>query len=151
MITLQCKLELNRKDWDILRDLMRRQSSCLRYAYNRLLEGKTRKELKKELQSIFNINSRYVDDAILKAQAIINRFKEQKKNPKKVIFGSRKLFEKLAKKHLNGKDRKKLLSLWHEKRKYSLYSRGDKSKQGNLNTRILLEEQGTYLRINVGD
>ncbi|MEZ0322742.1 MAG: IS200/IS605 family accessory protein TnpB-related protein, partial [Hydrogenothermaceae bacterium] len=47
--------------------------------------------------------------------------------------------------------RKKLLSLWHEKRKYSLYSRGDKSKQGNLNTRILLEEQGTYLRINVGD
>ncbi|GBD39982.1 hypothetical protein HRbin37_02268 [bacterium HR37] len=52
---------------------------------------------------------------------------------------------------MQGKDRLKLIKQWQEKRKYSLYSRGDKSKQGNLNTRLLLEQDGTYLRINVGD
>ncbi|WP_338031314.1 hypothetical protein [Carboxydothermus hydrogenoformans] len=41
---------------------MRRWSSCMRFAYNRLLEGKSRNELKRELQGIFNLNSRYVDE-----------------------------------------------------------------------------------------
>jgi predicted transposase len=49
MIALQCRLELNKKDTEILKDLMRRQSACMRYAYKRLLEGKDRKELKREL------------------------------------------------------------------------------------------------------
>ncbi|GBD40067.1 hypothetical protein HRbin37_02355 [bacterium HR37] len=151
MITLQCKLELSGKDKDMLKDIMRKQSACFRYAYNRLLEGKTRKELKKELQSVFNINSRYVDDAIFKAQTLINTYIKRNKNPKKVIFGSRNLFRKLTKNHLQGKDREKLLSLWQEKRKYFLYSRGDKAKSGNLNTRIILGQDGTYLRINIGD
>ncbi|HHG74545.1 MAG TPA: transposase [Persephonella sp.] len=152
MITLQCKLTFeNEKDKQKLLELMRQFSSCNRYAYNRLLEGHKRKELKKHLQKVFNLNSRYCDDAIFKAQSLINSCNERGQNPKKVTFGGRKIFEKLTKKHINGKQRKKLKQKWEERRKGCLYSRGDKSKKGNLNTRILIEKEGLKLRINTGE
>ncbi|BAL81526.1 IS200/IS605 family accessory protein TnpB-related protein [Caldisericum exile] len=147
MITLQCELELSKTDKELLLKLMRKFSSCMRYAYKRLLEGKVRKDLKKELQPIFNINSRYVDDAIMKAQSVINSYKELNKNPTKVIFGGRKLFNQLKSKHLTGKRYKELKREWKEKR-LLLYSRGDKTKSGNLNIRLIKENDNWYLRIN---
>ena len=152
MITLQCKLTFKKeKGQQKILELMRQFSSCHRYAYNRLLEGRKRKELKKHLQKVFNLNSRYCDDAIFKAQSLINSCKERRQNPKKVIFGGRKLFEKLKKKHIDGKQREKLEQEWEEKRKGYLYSRGDKAKKGNLNTRIIIEKEGLKLRINTGE
>ncbi len=152
MITLQCKLTFaNEKDKQELLSLMRKFSSCCRYAYNRLIDGYKRKELKKHLQRVFNLNSRYCDDAIFKAQSLINSCKERGQNPKKVIFGGRKLFERLNKKHINEEQREKLKQKWEERRKGSLYSRGDKSKKGNLNTRVILEKEGLKLRINTGE
>ncbi len=152
MITLQCKLTFeDEKDKQGLLDLMRKFSSCYRYTYNRLLEGCKRKDLKKHLQKVFNLNSRYCDDAIHKAQSLINSCKERGQNPKKVIFGGRKLFERLKKKHINGEQRKKLKQKWEERRKGCLYSRGDKNKKGNLNTRIILEKDKLKLRINAGE
>lgn len=63
MITIQAKLSFaNHEDKQKVLELMRRWSSCMRFAYNRLLEGKSRNELKRELQGIFNLNSRYVDE-----------------------------------------------------------------------------------------
>lgn len=50
MVTLQCELKLSKVDKELLLTLMRKFSSCMRYAYKRLLEGKNRKNLKKELQ-----------------------------------------------------------------------------------------------------
>ncbi|HUW63824.1 MAG TPA: transposase [Spirochaetia bacterium] len=50
--------------------------ACERWALNRLLEGKTREGLKKRGQPLFGLNSRRVDDAILKAQALIDSQKE---------------------------------------------------------------------------
>ncbi len=152
MITLQCKLTFEKeKDRQELLDLMRKFSSCYRYAYNRLLEGHKRKQLKKHLQKIFNLNSRYCDDAIFKAQSLIKSCLEREQNPRKVIFGGRKLFEKLKKKHINGEQREKVKQKREERRKGCLYSRGDKSKKGNLNTRIILEKDGLKLRINTGE
>ena len=152
MITLQCKLTFeNEKDKQKLFELMKKFSSCYRYAYNRLLEGHKRKELKKHLQKVFKLNSRYCDDAIFKAQSLINSCRERGQNPKKVIFGGRRLFEKLKKKHINSEQREKLKQKWEERRKGCLYSRGDKSKKGNLNTRIIFEKEGLKLRINTGD
>ena len=152
MITLQCKLEFkNKADKGKVLSLMREFSSALRYAYKKLLEGKTRNELKKELPSLFNLNTRYADDAIKMAQSIISLCEEKGRNPHKVIFGGRELFEKLKKKHLNGKQREKLKQTWQEKRQGNLYSRGDKSKKGNLNLRFALKEKDVLLRINVGN
>jgi transposase, putative, N-terminal domain len=66
MITLECLLEFETKeDRNAILDLMRRFSSAMRCAYKRLLEGEKRKDLKKNLSKLFNINTRYSDDAIL--------------------------------------------------------------------------------------
>lgn len=152
MITIQAKLTFpSKEDEQIVLDLMRKWSSCVRFAYNRLLEGHKRNELKRELQGIFNLNSRYVDDAIMKAKSVLESCKERQENPRKVIFGGRSLFDKLKKRHINGKAYERLRQEWQERRKGNLYSRGDKSKKGNLNTRIEIDENGAVLRINVGE
>ncbi len=131
-------------------DLMRRFSSAVRYAYHRLLEGWSRNALKQHLQERFGINSRYADDAILKAQATLASVRERGQNPKKVIFGGRKLFEQLKQKHLSGRRYARLQQAWREKRRGTLYARGDKTRKGNLNARLLLEGGVLYLRITVG-
>ncbi|WP_299238582.1 IS200/IS605 family accessory protein TnpB-related protein [Sulfurihydrogenibium sp.] len=152
MITLQCLLEFqNTQDKEIVLNLMRRFSSAMRYAYQRLLEGEKRKDLKKQLSKLFNINTRYSDDAIFLAQSTISSCEERGQNPKKLIFGSRKLFEQLKRNHLTGKRIRKLKAKWKESRQGNLYSRGDKSKQGNLNLRFQWVNDELYLRINTGD
>lgn len=152
MITLECLLEFETKeDINAILDLMRRFSSAMRYAYKRLLEGEKRKDLKKHLSKLFNINTRYSDDAILLAQSMISSYKERGQNPKKLVFGSRKVFEQLKKNHLTGKRRKQLKTKWKESRQGNLYSRGDKTKQGNLNLRFEWINDKLYLRINTGD
>jgi len=55
---------------------MRLFCACTRWAFNRLTEGRSRAELKKQGQGLFGLNSRYVDGAILKAKEIINSQKE---------------------------------------------------------------------------
>jgi IS605 OrfB family transposase len=123
----------------------------MRYAYQRLLEGEKRKDLKKQLSKLFNINTRYSDDAIFLAQSTITSCEKRGQNPKKLIFGSRKVFEQLKKNHLTGKRRKQLKAKWKESRQGNLYSRGDKSRQGNLNLRFEWIDNELYLRINIGD
>ncbi|EQD29748.1 transposase, IS605 OrfB family, partial [mine drainage metagenome] len=51
---------------------MRLFGSATRWAFQRLLEGRTRAEIKVLGQAIFHLNSRYMDDAILKAKEIID-------------------------------------------------------------------------------
>ncbi|BAW02024.1 transposase [Thermus thermophilus] len=135
-------------------DLMRRFSAGVRYAYNRLLEGQTREELKRAdgfLCTSFRLNTRYADDAILKAQAVLDSARERGEDPRKVVFGGRKLFQQLKRKHLSGKPLKRLKREWRERRQGLLYSRGDKTKGGNLNLRLLVEDGALRLRINLGD
>ncbi|MFP3254684.1 MAG: transposase, partial [Hydrogenobaculum sp.] len=115
MITLECLLKFETKeDINAILDLMCRFSSAMRYAYKRLLEGQKRKDLKKNISRLFNINTRYSDDAILLAQSTISSSEEREQNPKKLIFGSRKVFEQLKKNHLTGKRRKQLKTKWKE-------------------------------------
>ncbi|ACX51490.1 transposase, IS605 OrfB family [Ammonifex degensii KC4] len=152
MITLQCLLEFQSEgDRREVLDLMRRFSSAERYGYQRLLEGWTREELKKHLTQVFQINTRYADDAVLKASGILSSCRKRGQNPTKVVFGGRGLFEKLKKKHLNGPRREELEREWKEKRQGNLYSRGDRSKRGNLNLRFVWIEGELYLRICVGE
>ncbi|WP_027355754.1 IS200/IS605 family accessory protein TnpB-related protein [Desulfofundulus thermocisternus] len=66
-----------RGDEDPLVTEMRLFCACTRWAFNRLQEGRSRpQELKKEGQKLFGINSRFCDDAILKAKAIIESQRE---------------------------------------------------------------------------
>jgi len=87
---------------------MRLFCACTRWAFNRLLEGASREELKKQGQQMFGLNSRYVDDAILKAKAIIDSQKELlapeiRATEQKLGRAAKKLRQ--AQKHLTGAEK----------------------------------------------
>jgi transposase, IS605 OrfB family, central region len=135
-------------------DLMRRFSSATRFAYNRLLEGQDRKELKREygpLCTLFGLNTRYADGAIEKAQATLDSARELGQDPRKVVFGGRKLFEQLTRGHLSGKALLALKRAWKERRQGLLYSRGDAAKKGNANLRLEPQGDALWLRVNLGN
>jgi IS605 OrfB family transposase len=145
---------LKKEDEQAVLDLMRRFSSATRFAYQRLLEGKTREELKREdgpLCTLFGLNTRYADGAIEKAQAALDSAKELGQDPRKVVFGGRKLFEQLKRRHLSGKARERLRREWKEKRRGFLYSRGDSAKKGNANLRLEPQKDALWLRVNLGN
>jgi len=81
---------------DPLATEMRLYCACTRWAFNRLLEGDSREELKKQGQEVFGLNSRFCDDAILKAKEIIGSqqellLKETKETETKLARAKRKL------------------------------------------------------------
>ena len=66
----------SRGEEDPLETEMRLFCACMRWAFNRLLEGASRDELKKLGQELFGLNSRYADDARLKAQVLLDSQRE---------------------------------------------------------------------------
>jgi IS605 OrfB family transposase len=87
--------------------------------------------------------TKYIDSAIYKAK--------QYPTDKSVIFGGKRLFEKLCKNHLTGKVREKLKNQWRELRKGTLKSIGSKSDKGNRLTRFEDLNGQLYLRITIGN
>ena len=91
----------NPEDEAKLSDLCRRWSAAYRYAYNRLIELDKEKKrdgnLYKSLVKIFNINSWYALSAVHKAESLLGRVKIDGWNPRKIIFGGRRLFEEIRK------------------------------------------------------
>ncbi|MFZ8813306.1 MAG: IS200/IS605 family accessory protein TnpB-related protein, partial [Thermus aquaticus] len=151
---VHARLVFKEEDKQAVLDLMRRFSSATRFAYRRLLEGKSREELKREngpLCTLFGLNTRYADGAIEKAQAILDSAKELGQDPQKVVFGGRKLFEGLKRKHLSGKALLALKREWKERRQGLLYSRGDAAKKGNANLRLEPGDGVLWLRVNLGN
>ncbi len=66
----------HRGDESALGTEMRLWGSAERYAFCRLQEGVARNDLKPRLQEVFGLNSRYCDDAIVHAKAIIDSQRE---------------------------------------------------------------------------
>ncbi|MGC8852772.1 MAG: IS200/IS605 family accessory protein TnpB-related protein, partial [Hydrogenobacter sp.] len=126
MLTLSCLLEFeNKEDKEKVLTLMRRFSSCVRFCYNRLLENHTERSAYHIAKQTFpDLPSKWIDMALQKAKAI----KSTKKG--KVVFGGRKLFEKLKKKHITGKKREELKKEWRERRQGRLYGIGSKTDKG---------------------
>jgi predicted transposase len=110
-VSLQFKLELKREDREKLIKLMRMQSSAIRTAYNMLreLEKEETKnphvQMYQRLRKLFpELPTKYIDSAIYKAK--------QYPTDKPVVFGGKRLFEKLCKNHLTGKVREGLKKQW---------------------------------------
>lgn len=144
----------NKEDERAVRDLMRRFSAATRYAYQRLLEGKDREDLKRAdgpLCTLFGLNTRQADDAILKAKAILDSAKKKGRAPRKVVFGGRGIFEQLKRKHLSGKPLRALKRRWREARQGTLYARGDGTKKGNPNLRLVVKGGALWLEVNLGE
>jgi hypothetical protein len=77
----------------------------------------------------YGLNARYSNAAIFLAQQALGSCLERKQNPKKLIFGSRALFEQLKKKHLTSTRREKLRQKWEERRYGILYAIGEKHQK----------------------
>ncbi len=103
-----------------------------RRAYALLQRGLTREEIKRKLQEEEGINSRYADDTILLVKAL----------PPHVTFGGKRNQQLLMKGKIGrGK--------WGELRNSIVYSRGDASKKGNLNMRLVKTNGEWHLRVNI--
>ncbi len=145
-ISLQFKLELRKEDKEKLIKLMRKQSSAIRVAYNMLKELEEEKaknphsKIYHRLRQLFPyIPTRYIDSAIYKAK--------QYNTDKPVVFGGKRLFEKLCKNHLTGKVRERLKKQWRELRQGTLVSIGSKADRGNRLTRFENINGQLHLRI----
>ena len=128
---------IHQGDLSALKQLMRDQRSCSRYAYQQIhQEGLTKaNDIVKACKPLYmpKLNQRYIQDAVLKAKAI---------KKEHVIFGGKKLWKKLLSKLIT-KDQ------WHEARDNELYSRGDTTKQGNPNIRVIKTPEGYKLRVGL--
>jgi len=149
-VSLQFKLELKREDKEKLTKLMRRQSSAIRVAYNVLKELEKEKtknpnaQIYHRLRQLFpDLPTKYIDSAIYKAK--------QYPTDKPVVFGSKRLFEKLCKNHLTGKVRERLKKQWKEQRQGTLISIGSKADRGNRLTRFEDLNGELHLRITTGN
>jgi len=149
-VSLQFKLELKREDKEKLIKLMRKQSSAIRVAYNMLKELEKEKtknphaQIYHRLRQLFpDLPTKYIDSAIYKAK--------QYPTDKSVVFGGKRLFEKLCKNHLTGKAREKLKKQWRELRQGTLISIGSKSDKGNRLTRFEDLNGQLHLRITTGN
>jgi predicted transposase len=148
-VSLQFKLELKREDREKLIKLMHKQSSAIRVAYNMLKELEKEKAKKPHtqiyhrLRQLFpDLPTKYIDSAIYKAK--------QYPTDKPVVFGGRRLFEKLCKDHLTGKVRERLKKQWKEQRQGTLISIGSKADKGNRLTRFEDLNGQLHLRITTG-
>jgi len=139
------------EDKEKLIQLMRKQSSAIRTAYNMLKElekEKTKKphaQIYHRLRQLFpELPTKYIDSAVYKAK--------QYPMDKPVVFGGKRLFEKLCKNHLTGKAREKLKKQWRELRQGTLISISSRHKavKGNLLLRFVELDGKLHLRIITG-
>jgi IS605 OrfB family transposase len=123
-------------DFETLKHLMRDWTSCMRYAYQRIhKDGLKGNDVVKASKPLYmtKLNQRYIQDAVLKAKGI---------DKEHVIFGGKKSWSKL----LEGLITK---AEWHTVRDSELYSRGDVTKQGNPNIRVIRTPEGYKLRVGL--
>ncbi len=149
-VSLQFKLELKKEDKEKLIKLMRKQSSAIRVAYNMLRDLEKEKtknphaQIYQRLRQLFpELPTKYIDSAIYKAK--------QYPTDKPVVFGGKRLFEKLCKNHLIGKERERLKKQWRELRQGTLISIGSKADKGNRLTRFEDLNGQLHIRITIGN
>ena len=128
---------IHQGDFDVLKQLMRDQRSCTRYAYQRIhKDGLTKaNDIVRACKPLYmlKLNQRYIQDAVLRAKAVTKEH---------AIFGGHKLWNKLLKKEIPSAE-------WRSARDNELYSRGDVTKQGNPNIRVIKTSTGYKLRVGL--
>jgi len=133
--------EIYSSDFNNLNQLVSDWSSAYRFAFCRFQKDKlsfneVRNKAKLKYHSL---NTRQISDAVIQAQGLYLKVKD-----KKVIFGGKKNWNKRIKGKISNQE-------WKDKRDNQIYSRGDRSKKGNLNIRLLNNNGGLYLRVTIGN
>lgn len=128
-------------DYPVYDDLFRVYNSCLRYAYNRIVDNKGEFEFKalyKDLYSKFSLSKRYIYDIINKATTQFYFHKTIKKNNGSgVCFGTVESFRQ----YNDGEISKDELKA---KRNRIIWSSGEVVRNGNSSHYITKDEGGQY-------
>jgi hypothetical protein len=152
-IAVSAKLEfLSPGDKREVLNLMRRFSSAYKWIYNRVVEGGNSTEIIRVSGHVsrLGLNSYYYASARELALHKISSLEARGVNPRKVIFGSRALFNRLRRK-VYLKSRSEDKRTWRERKKGILASLGNKrSVSGNSALTLSLINGELWLRINMG-
>jgi len=152
-VAVHAKLEfLSNEDKREVLDLMRRFSSAYRWIYNRLVEGGNPSEIIQVSGPVsrFGLNSYYYLSARELALYKISSLEAKGVNPRKIIFGTRTLFNRLCRKG-SLKSRAEAKRVWRERRKGILLNFGNKkSVSGNYALTLSLINRELWLKINMG-
>jgi predicted transposase len=136
MITIKLPYETSEENILKINNLRKQYSSVLRYSYNRFTEGFKQKEVRgltKKLKNVHNLNSWFIQNAVIEAQGIKKRFKNET-----VIFGGKKNFNL----RLQGKISKEE---FQKKRLSSLSVQGEELKQGNRSFKLDVIENNSII------
>ena len=125
-------VKIDPRDEERLLDLYRRFGNARRRAYMLMQRGVTKAEIERVLQVQLGLNSRYVKDAYHSIENL----------PPHVTFGGKRNQEFRMNNAISREE-------YCRRRNSLVISRGDKTKKGNLNARMLREKSGFSLRINV--
>ena len=122
------------RDEPKLEELYRRFGNARRRAYLMKQRGASKSDIEKTLQVQIGLNSRYAKDA----------YHSIKDLPPHITFGGLKLQRLRGRGEITKEE-------FHRRRNSLIISRGDKTKGGNLNARIVEIEGKRHLRINVAN
>jgi len=133
--------EIYNFDFHKLNQLVADWSSAYRFAFcrfqkDKLSFGDVRNKTKFKYQSL---NTRQISDAVTQAKGLYSRVKD-----KKVVFGGKKNWDKLVKKEITNQE-------WKIKRDSQIYARGDVTKKGNPNIRLINKNGDFHLRVTIGN
>jgi IS605 OrfB family transposase len=125
---------IDQRDAIRLEELYRRFGNARRRAYMLKQRGTAKAEIERLLQEQIGLNSRYIKDAYNSIEDL----------PPHVTFGGKRNQEL----RMSGKISKEE---YHRRRNSLIISRGDRTKKGNLNARVVRENGRLLLRINVSN
>ncbi|MFZ8861473.1 MAG: hypothetical protein ACO2PP_13385 [Thermocrinis sp.] len=134
---------MKKEDKEKLIKLMRKQSSAIRVAYNTLKDLEKEKTKNPYAQIYQRLRKLFPE--------LPTKYIKQYPTDKSVVFGGKRLFEKLCKNHLTGKVRERLKKQWRERRQGTLVSVGSKADKGNRLTRFENINGQLHLRISTGN
>jgi len=126
------------------------QSSAIRVAYNMLKELEREKTKNPHAQIYHRLRQPFPELPTKYIDSAMDKVKQYPKD-KIVVFGGKRLFEKLCKNHLTGKAREGLKKQWKELRQGTLASIGSKSDRGNRLTRFENINGQLCLRVTTGN
>ena len=133
--------EIYSNDFINLNQLVNDWSSAYRFAFCRFQKDKLSfHEVRNQTKTKYpSLNTRQISDAVKQAQGLWTRVKD-----KKIIFGGRENWKKLIAGELSRRE-------WKDKRDNQIYARGDITKKGNPNLRLINKGGDFYLKITVGN
>ena len=120
--------------------LMADWSSCMRFAYNRFRDGLDFNAVRIAAKEKYpSLNTRQVSDAVTEAKGK----HERTKNQDPIVFEGKKLFAQVCAGQVP-------VEQWRFVRDGMVYARGDRTKSGNPNLRVIKTPCGYELRVTVG-